>query len=916
VLASPPVPYGRGDIYPLASPSYSLATADFNQDGHLDIAGAVPGDAILIGLNDGTGAFVWSSLAATSPWWVTAADLNGDGIADLAAILYTSPRSLAIFYGRGNGTFSEPIDYPVGSSPWAVAAGDLNSDGLPDLVVSNTDDNTVSVFLNLRTGFGPASVYSAGAGPAQLAIADFDRDGKPDVAVANSGCACLSVFPNTGDGTLDPRLEYLTGALLTSIVAADLDGDGWTDIAGSGCGGAVCVVWNDGQGEFTRLDRYQVRGGPHVCNASIAVGDVDRDGRPDLAAGSYRPDALESWVDLFVQRSDHTFDGSLGYFSAPGSQSDAGTAEPLFVALPDVNDDGCPDILVSQRVGEPRHATGELVVIRHRRGLAFAGMADGALAAGAVNIQAVDFRGSRSHDLLVQRDRDSFLMRSRWDGTLTAPEPFPEGQDALALDLNADGRTDLLTSRPDSLIVRVTSEDGTPGPPTVYIGGSYCALGDFNGDGVPDLLIRLVDDTLGVMLGQAGGHFSEFHRTHVAVPGLDNSLIAAGRLDADAKSDLVITRVCDPAASGFEYGPDSVATFLCQSDGSFAPVGTFPLATCEYDRCYLRLGRIQCHDMNGDGLDDVVGLEAITAGPGRLSILIGQGGGNLGPPQSTWVPQEDPVLLVCDFDGDERPDVATVSHSGSAVGRLWIGINSGDGSFDAGSGHLATANYPRSLAGGDFDGDGHVDLAVGCRGLLAGGSVTVLFNQTVDLPTPALRIALESACYESGRVRLSWYSAGASPGVASLERRTPADPWVTLARLYPDGTRRFQYEDASVRLGARYSYRLALGDGAATRYSEIAEVQTPAGLLGFDAVGPNPTPGDLLARFSLATEDPAVVELLDVSGRRVHVQRVENPAPGSHALVLDRSRRIMPGVYWLRLIQGSRSAVARVVVAR
>jgi hypothetical protein len=73
---------------------------------------------------------------------------------------------------------------------------------------------------------------------------------------------------------------------------------------------------------------------------------------------------------------------------------------------------------------------------------------------------------------------------------------------------------------------------------------------------------------------------------------------------------------------------------------------------------------------------------------------------------------------------------------------------------------------------------------------------------------------------------------------------------------------------------------------------------------------------ELTASFTLPSEAPATLELLDVAGRRVSALAVGSLGSGRHALRLEEGPRLAPGVYWLRLTQGGQARMARGVVVR
>jgi hypothetical protein len=183
-------------------------------------------------------------------------------------------------------------------------------------------------------------------------------------------------------------------------------------------------------------------------------------------------------------------------------------------------------------------------------------------------------------------------------------------------------------------------------------------------------------------------------------------------------------------------------------------------------------------------------------------------------------------------------------------------------------------------------------------------------------PTPAL-VSLARADALPDRVSLVWYRALAATGDATIERRGARDGWAAIGSGAFDGAGQLRFVDLRVSPGERYGYRLSWIESGTEAQSTETWVDVPATLrFALEGSRPNPAVSELQVGFTLASDEPATLELVDVSGRRLDAREVSGLGAGRHLIRLDGSSRMPPGVYWLRLTQSGRTLARRTVFVR
>jgi gliding motility-associated-like protein len=804
----------------------SLAIGDLDGDGKLDLAiGNYNNSTVSVLRNTssiGTATFATKVdlTTGTNTYSVAIGDIDGDGRLDIVAANYTSGTISVLLNTGSSGTisFAAKADFATGINPQNIAIGDFDGDGKPDVAVVNNGATTVSVLHNISSvstlGFDAKIDFTIGNGARSVAVGDFDGDGKLDLAVANYTSNTISLLRNISSSSVNfaAKIDLATASQPTTVSIGDLDGDGKPDLAVSNNGASTVSVFRNTTSSSTLSFATKVDFATGSAPQSVAIGDIDGDGKPDLAAANFSSASVSVLLN--------TYNTDLAALTIS-----AGTLSPAFAAATTNYSASLPNTTTSITITPTRSDVNQTLQIQINNGgynAITSGSASSALAlnvgANTINIKVTALDGTTT------KVYSTTVIRTDIAPVITAYTPLT-GAVGTSVTITGTGfntttgnnlvffgaaravvtaanATSLTVTVPNGATYGYVTELNTATGLATYSGAKFnptftpnkgsivitdfaakidnttgtspftVVIGDIDGDGKPDMAVSNAGvATVSVFLNTGSSGSPSFAAKADFTVGTNARSLAIGDLDGDGKLDLAVGN----------YNTNTVSILRNTSSLgaiSFAAKVDLTTGTNPYS--------VAIGDIDGDGRLDIVSAN-YTSSTVSVFLNTGSSGAIAFATKSDFVTGTNPQsVAIGDLDGDGKPDVAVANNGATTVSVLRNTSNANTLSFDAKI-DATIGSGARSIAIGDIDGDGKLDIAASnytsntisvLRNTSSSGSVS--FAAKVDLTTASQPTTVAIGDLDGdGKPDLAVSNNGAS--TISVFRNTGSSGTVTFA---------------------------------------------------------------------------------------------------------------------------------------
>jgi cysteine-rich repeat protein len=644
-------------------------------------------------------------LAGDEPQALLLADMNNDSILDaVVAAKVGREVSLEILPGLSSGSgFQAAASGPIDCGNGVINGAEVCDDG-------NTKN---------RDGCSKTCQVELGRGPLSMSAADIDGDGNRDLVVVDSRGRIQLLL---GDGAAHVKDIETLGVARSKTPAkvADFDGNGTLDVAflpRRSREGAVAVLFNDGTGNFAEVPvvpKGRFRG-------PVLAGDVDGNGLPDLVLVTRsKPKGITTLLN----------DGGGPVRVAPSTEVPNGLTT---LAGADFNEDGQLDLLAefSSRRQLP-------LILRGLGGGVFA-KGDPPSSQRFVGGMVFDVDHDLHKDIVVCDGGSTSPCRALYGDGAGAFSDAPGspndriGGDLAAFaegDLDGDNLVDLVgVSNSDSRVVVLFRNPNGAQLTRVELGGTNkpnaVAIGDVTNDGKPDIVVANSGTHDLTRFRNTGNRTFTSDGLRFSTDGVKPRDIALAQLDGSGGLDVVVSLETLDA----DFPQDGAGVVLFRSQNPNGQLARMARLSTGKQPDALAVGKL-----NGDAQPDIV---TANLADDTLTVLLSQPGGGWAPTTIASDGDRPTDVVLGDVDGDTALDIIAVNE---ASGNIVVFLNDGTGGFGSPISTVPPGrDRPWSLCVGDFDTDGHHDLAVASIGttdilLLRGAGDGTWYDDQRDFP--------------------------------------------------------------------------------------------------------------------------------------------------------------------------------------
>ncbi len=712
---------GKGDgIFeiPITFPLHSdftttdIALGNFNGDTYPDMAVVTSSPYnlyILLGNGDGTFSpgNIYTITTTIVNKSILIGNFNGDTHEDIAIVDADKDMNsdkILFFYGKGDGTFSAPMEMRTGSAypTRDVTSGDFNSDGVTDMAITAWDSTMSEVVLLMGNGDGTflySKLLASGSDSRFTGVApgDFNGDGHPDLFITRHWNRRLgfTILMGNGQGSFLEKIDHETGLESVSywegiIRVKDLNGDRRSDILIPRCcpyvpDNTVFKFIGKGDGTFEPPVEFNISG------RSMNTGDFDKDGAEDIVTG------MNDRVYILFARGDGTFIDRKEIHGAGSYQ----------ILSADFDGDNTTDLAM------PEDGKGTLfstILNRGNKSLKepFQGTDSYWVGDGPISVKTWDLNNDGKLDLVTANELsgDVSILLNNGDGRLKTPAAYKVGKlpNSVAIeDLNGDTYPDIITTNYGSndISVLLGKGDGTFQNQQIYAVGPNpkdLVVGDFNRDGKSDIAVTNFNSSsnhISILIGNGDGTFQP-QRIHI-IDGEMPSSIVKGDFNEDGFMDLAVLNY-SLYSGGNDVYVSYITLLLGKGDGTFSNKVVYSLN-------WIWINALLSKDLNKDGKLDLIIVTDSTEG---TIILLGDGNGEF---LRKSVIESIDLVSLGDLNNDGEIDLLGAAGNDSLG--IWLG--KGDGTFKLTTsigGLVSWWTMPSPPEIGDINGDGVSDIAV------------------------------------------------------------------------------------------------------------------------------------------------------------------------------------------------------------